>query len=53
MHIRHENRDKGDAKSMKGIFFEYDEEGEMDYMIWVPQLQKVVRSRMFSLMRPS
>ena len=38
---------------MKGIFLGYDEEGEMDYMIWVPQLQKVVASRVFSLMRLS
>ena len=53
MHIRPEKRDKVDAKSMKGIFLGYDEEGEMDYMIWVPQLQKVVASRVFSLMRLS
>ena len=45
MHVRPELRSKLDAKSIKGLFMGYGEEGEMGYMIWLPQLKKVVRSR--------
>ena len=42
MHTRPELRNKLDAKSMKGIFMGYGDEGEMGYMIWLPQLKKVM-----------
>ncbi|MCO5591100.1 hypothetical protein L7F22_045077 [Adiantum nelumboides] len=45
VHIRPELRSKLDAKSIKGLFMGYGEEGEMGYRIWLPQLKKVVRSR--------
>ena len=44
MHVRPELRSKLDAKSMKGLFMGYGEEGEMGYRIWVPKLRKVIRS---------
>ena len=31
VNVRHEFRNKLDAKSVKGIFFRYDEEGEKSY----------------------
>ena len=45
VHIRSEMRNKLDAKSIKGLFMGYGEEGEMGYRIWIPQLKKVIRSR--------
>ncbi len=45
VHIRPELRTKLDAKSIKGLFMGYGEEGEMGYKVWLPQLKKVVRSR--------
>ena len=44
VHVRAELRNKLDAKSMKGLFMGYGEEGEMGYRIWIPQLKKVIRS---------
>ncbi|MCO5576700.1 hypothetical protein L7F22_030515 [Adiantum nelumboides] len=45
VHVRPELRSKLDAKSIKGLFMGYGEEGEMGYRIWLPQLKRVVRSR--------
>ena len=38
VHIRPELSSKLDAKSIKGLFMGYGEEGEMGYRIWIPQL---------------
>ena len=45
MHVRAELRNKLNAKSMKGLFMEYDEEGEMGYRIWILQLKRIIRSQ--------
>ena len=45
VHVRAELRNKLDAKSMKGLFMGYGEEGEMGYRIWIPQLKRIIRSR--------
>ena len=44
VHVRAELRNKLDAKSMKGLFMGYGEEGEMGYRIWIPQLKRIIRS---------
>ena len=45
VHIRPKLRNKLDAKSMKGTFMGYGDEGEMGYKIWFPQLKKVIHNR--------
>ena len=45
VHIRPELRGKLDAKSIKGLFMGYGEEGKMSYRIWLPQLKRVVCNR--------
>ena len=45
LYIRPELRNKLDAKSIKGLFMGYGEDGEMGYRIWIPQLKKVIRSQ--------
>ena len=44
-HISHKLRSKLDAKSMKGIFMNYGDEGQMGYTIWLPQHKKIICSQ--------
>ena len=43
--IRAELRNKLDAKSMKGIFMNYGDEGQMGYTIWLPRHKKIICSQ--------